>query len=69
MDGMGNARISVGELLSWALTTPVQFIVAAPFYMAGFQGGSRLFTIAPQSMFRKVALWLLIATGLTAVVF
>ena len=49
--------------------TVTRGVVAAPFYMAGFWVGSRLFAIAPQTLYRKVALWLLIATGLSAVVF
>ncbi len=49
--------------------TVARGVVAAPFYMAGFWGGSRLFVTAPQTLYRKVALWLLIATGLSAVVF
>jgi uncharacterized membrane protein YfcA len=75
-----NIVISVGVVIPLVLgsmaiggavdgATLVRGIVAAPFYMAGFHGGTRLFGMAPQSLFRKIALWLLIATGLTAVVF
>lgn len=75
-----NIVISVGVVIALVLAsmavggafgsgTVARGVVAAPFYMAGFWGGGRLFTIAPQTLYRKVALWLLIATGLAAVVF
>jgi hypothetical protein len=45
--------------------TVTRGVVIAPFYMAGFWVGGRLFAIAPAEIYRKVALWLLIATGLS----
>ncbi len=47
--------------------TVTRGVVIAPFYMAGFWTGGRLFAIAPAELYRKVALWLLIATGLSVV--
>lgn len=49
--------------------TVVRGVVMAPFYMVGFWTGARLFAIAPAELYRKVALWLLIATGLSVIVF
>ena len=49
--------------------TVARGVVAAPFYMAGFWAGARLFAVAPQTLYRKFAMWLLIATGLSVVVF
>ena len=49
--------------------TAARGLVIAPVYMAGFWAGVRLFAIAPQTLYRKVALWLLMATGLAALVF
>ena len=49
--------------------TVARAVVIAPFYMAGFWAGARLFAVAPEDLYRKVALWLLIATGLSVVVF
>ena len=48
--------------------TMVRGVVIAPFYLVGFWTGSRLFAIAPAELYRKVALWLLIATGLSVIV-
>ena len=47
--------------------TVVRGVVVAPLYMAGFWVGGRLFPIAPRDLYRKVALWLLIATGLAVI--
>lgn len=47
--------------------TVVRGAVLAPLYMAGFWAGGRLFAIAPRDLYRKVALWLLIATGLAVI--
>jgi uncharacterized membrane protein YfcA len=48
--------------------TVVRGIVMAPLYLAGFWTGCRLFAVAPAELYRKVALWLLVATGLSAIV-
>jgi uncharacterized membrane protein YfcA len=39
-------------------------ILLIPAYVVGTWSGSKLFTIAPQQYFRRVALWLLLATGI-----
>ncbi len=73
-----NILISVGVVVVISLAaiaigggvgagTVVRGVVLSPLYMAGFQAGGRLFAIAPQDLYRKVALWLLIATGLAVI--
>ena len=39
-------------------------IILIPVYVLGTWSGSRLFVIAPQAYFRRVALWLLVVTGI-----
>jgi uncharacterized membrane protein YfcA len=43
-------------------------VILTPAYVVGTWSGSRLFTIAPQEYFRRVALWLLLATGVGVVI-
>jgi hypothetical protein len=75
-----NIVISIGVVIALVLGglvvgggvnggTAARGLVIAPVYMAGFWAGVRLFAIAPQTLYRKVALWLLMATGLAALVF
>ncbi|MFT5182160.1 MAG: putative membrane protein YfcA [Alphaproteobacteria bacterium] len=44
-------------------------IILAPAYVLGTWSGSRLFRIAPKEYFRRVALWLLLATGIGVLFF
>jgi uncharacterized protein len=44
--------------------TVVRGIILTPAYIAGTWSGSRLFAFAPKEYFKRVALWLLLATGL-----
>ncbi len=39
-------------------------VIMIPIYVLGTWSGSRLFVIAPQAYFRRIALWLLVATGI-----
>ena len=39
-------------------------IILIPVYVLGTWSGSKLFAIAPQAYFRRIALWLLIAAGI-----
>ena len=38
-------------------------IILIPVYVLGTWSGSRLFAIAPEKYFKKIALWLLLVTG------
>jgi uncharacterized membrane protein YfcA len=38
-------------------------LILIPLYLLGTWSGSRLFAIAPEEYFKRVALWLLMATG------
>lgn len=46
-------------------TTIARSIVIAPIQAAGFWAGSRLFTVAPQAFYRRVALLVLVASGIS----
>lgn len=46
-----------------SIETLQRAVFLTPAYVFGTWSGSRLFTIAPKEYFRRVALWLLIATG------
>ena len=50
------------------IETVTRGVVISPFYMVGFWVGGRLFAIAPAELYRKVALWLLIVTGISVMV-
>jgi uncharacterized membrane protein YfcA len=43
-------------------------VILTPVYVLGTWSGSRLFTIAPKEYFRRVALWLLLATGVGVII-
>lgn len=43
-------------------------VILTPAYVLGTWSGSRLFAIAPKEYFRRVALWLLLATGVGVVI-
>ena len=43
-------------------------VILTPVYVLGTWSGSRLFTVAPKEYFRRVALWLLLATGVGVVI-
>ena len=49
--------------------TLLRAVILIPAYVFGTWSGSRLFTIAPKEYFRRVALWLLLATGVGVVIF
>lgn len=48
----------------FTLETVVRGVILTPAYLAGTWSGSRLFAIAPKEYFKKVALWLLLITGI-----
>ena len=75
----GNIVLSVGVVILLALAalivaggfsgaTVVRSAVLTPFYILGAWAGARLFAVAPKAYFRKVALVLLIATGVLVLV-
>lgn len=47
----------------FTVETVIRGAVLTPAYIAGTWSGSRLFAIAPKEYFKRVALWLLLATG------
>jgi len=47
--------------------TLARAVILTPAYVFGTWSGSRLFKIAPKEYFRRVALWLLLATGVGVV--
>ena len=48
--------------------TLLRAVILTPAYVFGTWSGSRLFMIAPKEYFRRVALWLLLATGVGVVI-
>jgi hypothetical protein len=51
-----------------AAETVARAAVVAPLYWLGAWGGARLFERVPKAWFRRVVLWLLVATGITVMV-
>ena len=48
-------------------TVLLRAVILTPPYVFGVWAGARLFAVAPKSYFRRMALWLLIITGLSVV--
>jgi uncharacterized membrane protein YfcA len=55
------AAIAAGG--GFTIETVMRGVILTPAYIAGTWSGSRLFAIAPKEYFKRVALWLLLATG------
>jgi uncharacterized protein len=51
----------------FTVETLIRGVILTPAYIAGTWSGSRLFTVAPKQYFRRIALWVLLATGLAIV--
>jgi len=75
-----NIIISVAVLTLAMLTTVavgggfsemvlLRAVLLAPAYVAGVWAGAKLFSVAPKSYFRRMALWLLIVTGVSVLIF
>lgn len=73
-----NILVSVGVVIVVAISsiaigggigtaTLVRSAVLAPLYLAGFRAGVHLFHVAPSELYRKAAIALLIATGISAI--
>jgi len=52
----------------FTVETLLRAVILIPAYVFGTWSGSRLFTIAPKEYFRRVVLWLLLATGAGVVI-
>jgi hypothetical protein len=39
-------------------------VILIPAYIAGTWSGTKLFSLAPKAYFRRIASWLLVATGI-----
>lgn len=55
--------VSVGVAGGIGVTSLARAVVIIPGYVAGAWAGARLFTIAPEALYRRIALWLLLVTG------
>lgn len=51
----------------FSATVLLRALILTPAYVSGVWAGARLFAVAPKSYFRRIALWLLIITGLSVV--
>ena len=71
----GNTVIAVAMLIVVALAsisiaggftadTLLRAVILIPVYVIGTWSGAKLFGLAPKAYFRRVALWLLVATGI-----
>ena len=61
----------VSIAIGGALTdqTLLRAIILIPAYVLGTWSGSRLFAVAPKEYFRRVAIWLLLVTGVGVILF
>ncbi len=57
------AAIAVGDGYTWLVVT--RALLITPAYMLGAWCGARLFVIAPKTWFKKVALVILLVTGVS----
>lgn len=62
MIAMAMITIAIGG--GFTTETVIRGAFLTPAYIAGTWSGGRLFVLAPKEYFKKVALWLLLATGL-----
>tara|TARA_B100000315_G_C14457331_1_gene532051 strand:+ start:163 stop:900 length:738 start_codon:yes stop_codon:yes gene_type:complete len=51
------------------IETVLRAIILTPAYVFGIWSGAKLFAMAPKTYFKRIALWLLVVTGTSAVLF